>query len=82
MDFTDTQQEILANAWALSQEGRGRGQVLADWAEADAQQLCDAGWLERRPVNDSDEVAYFWTREAETALDLNALNKSVEDRQN
>jgi hypothetical protein len=56
--------------------------VLEDWALEDAEQLCDAGWLERRPVNDSDDVAFFWTAEAETALDLNALTESVEDRHN
>jgi hypothetical protein len=51
---------------------RRPGQVLEDWAEPDADQLCEVGWLERRTVNDTDDVAYFWTREAETALDMNA----------
>ena len=80
MEFTDTQQEILVNAWLLAREGKG--QVVEDAALPDAEQLREAGWLERRTVNDSDDVAYFWTREAETALDLNALTASVEDRDN
>jgi hypothetical protein len=70
MDFTDTQQDILTRAWLLARDGQG--QVLEDWAEPDADQLCEVGWLERRTVNDTDDVAYFWTREAETALDMNA----------
>jgi hypothetical protein len=36
---------------------------------------CEAGWLEKRTVNDTDDVACFWTREAETALDLQALRR-------
>ena len=46
MEFTETEQEILVNAWLLAREGKG--QVLEDWAEPEAQQLADAGWLERR----------------------------------
>ena len=80
MDFTDTQAEILTNAWLLARDGKG--QVLEDWAEPDAQQLCDAGWLERRTVDATGDTCWFWTREAETALDLNALNASVEERHN
>ena len=53
-----------------------------DWALADAERLRAAGWLEARTVNDTDDVAFFWTREAETALDMNALNQSVGGRQN
>ena len=80
MDFNETQAEILANAWVLSREGKG--QVVEDWAEPDAQALSDAGWLERRTVDATGEVCWFWTRQAEMALDVNALNQSVEDRQN
>jgi hypothetical protein len=79
MDFTDTQQEILVNAWALAREGKG--QVLEDWAEPDAQQLSDAGWLEQRTEPDGPS-SWWWTPEAEAALDLNALNQSVEGREN
>jgi hypothetical protein len=80
MDFTETEQEILVNAWLLAREGKG--QVLEDWAEPDAQELADAGWLERRTVDANGDTAWFWTREAEMALDVNALNQSVEGRQN
>jgi hypothetical protein len=61
---------ILTRAWLLARDGQG--QVLEDWAEPDADQLCEVGRLERRTVNDTDDVAYLWTREAETALDMNA----------
>jgi hypothetical protein len=49
--------------------------VLEDWAEPNAEELCEAGWLERRTVTDTDDVAYFWTREAEGTLDMNALRR-------
>ena len=74
MDFTDTEQEILVNCWLLAREGKG--QVLEDWAEPHAQELADAGWLERRTVDNTDDVAFFWTREAEAALDMNALRRA------
>jgi hypothetical protein len=80
MEFTDTQAEILVNAWLLSRDGKG--QVLEGWAEPDAERLGEAGWLERRTVDANGDTAWFWTREAETALDVNALNRSVEGRQN
>ena len=56
--------------------------MLEDWAEPDADQLCEVGWLERRTVNDTDDVAYFWTREAETALDMNAHTGPSAERTN
>jgi len=80
MEFTDTQAEILVNCWLLARDGKG--QVVEDWAEPEAQQLADAGWLERRTVNATGDTCWFWTREAETALDVNALNRSVEGRDN
>ena len=53
-------QEILVNAWLLAREGKG--QVLEDWAEPDAEQLADAGWLERRTVDATGDTCWFWTR--------------------
>ena len=73
MEFTDTQAEILVNAWLLAREGKG--QVVEDSALPDAEWLSEAGWLERRTVNDSGDVAWFWTAEAEAALDLNGLRR-------
>jgi hypothetical protein len=73
MEFTDTQAEILVNCWLLAREGKG--QVLEDWAEPDAQQLADAGWLERRTVDATGDVCWFWTEQAEAALDMNALRR-------
>jgi hypothetical protein len=73
MEFTETEQEILVNAWLLAREGKG--QVLEDWAEPDAQELSDAGWLERRTVDANGDTAWFWTPRAEAALDLQALRR-------
>ncbi len=75
MDFTDTQQDILFRAWALAHEGKG--QVVEDWAEPDAQELCDAGWLERRTVDATGDVCWFWSAAAEGALDLNAQRRNA-----
>ena len=36
--------------------------MLEEWAEPDAERLCEAGWLERRTVNDTDDTAYFRPR--------------------
>jgi hypothetical protein len=80
MDFSDTEAEILVNAWLLAREGKG--QVVEDWAEPDAERLSEAGWLERRTVDATGDTCWFWTREAEMALDVNALNQSVEGREN
>ena len=35
--------------------------MLEDWALADAERLGAAGWLEARTVNDTADVAFFWT---------------------
>jgi hypothetical protein len=74
MDFTDTEQEILVKAWLLAREGKG--QVLEDWAEPDAERLCEGGWLERRTVDATGDTFWFWTSQAEAALDMNALRRT------
>jgi hypothetical protein len=74
MEFTETEQEILVNAWALS--SRGCGQVVEDWAEPDAERLSEAGWLERRTVDANGDTCWFWTSQAEAALDMNALRRT------
>jgi hypothetical protein len=73
VEFTDTEQDILVRAWVLARDGKG--QVVEDWAEPDAQQLADAGWLERRTVDATGDVCWFWTQQAEMALDLNGLRR-------
>jgi hypothetical protein len=79
MDFTDTEAEILVNAWLLARVGKG--QVLEDWALPDAERLSEAGWLEQRSEDDGPST-WWWTPEAQAALDLNALTASVEGREN
>lgn len=74
MEFTETEQDILVRAWALARNGQG--QVLEEWAEPDAQRLCEARWLERRTVDATGDACWFWTSQAEAALDMNALNRN------
>jgi hypothetical protein len=75
MEFTETQLEILCRAWALN--AKGSGQVLEPEMYPEACRLEDAGWLERRYVDATGDWAWFWTPEAETALDLNALRETA-----
>jgi hypothetical protein len=79
MEFTETQQEILVNAWLLARDGKG--QVITNDAYPDAHELAEAGWLERRFEPDG-EMSWWWTPAAETALDMNQLMQSTEGRQN
>ena len=39
-------------------------------------ELADAGWLERRTVDATGDTCWFWTPQAETALDMNALRRT------
>ena len=39
-------------------------------------ELADVGWLERRTVDANCDTAWFWTRQAETVLDMNALRRT------
>jgi hypothetical protein len=79
MTFTDTQLEILYNSWLLARDGNG--QVLEDHAITDADQLAEHGWLERRTEPNGD-TSWWWTPQAETALDTTALVQSTEGREN
>ena len=80
MDFTDTELEILFNAWALHAKDR----VFVPTPEAlpDCHRLNEAGWLERRRVDATGDIAFRWTSRGETALDVSELVQSVEERQN
>jgi hypothetical protein len=73
MDFTDIEQEILVNCWLLSREGKG--QVVEDSALPDAERLSEAGWLERRTVDATGDTCWFWTEQAQAALDTNGLRR-------
>jgi hypothetical protein len=80
MNFTDVQQDLLVAAWATGRDGNGI--VIEDHAYPDAHELAEAGWLSRRFVGPGDEMSWFWTPQAETALDMNALMNSAEGREN
>jgi len=79
MDFTDTQQDILFRAWLLARDGNG--QVVTDEAIPDAHDLAQQGWLDRR-VEPNGDMSWWWTPAAETALDVNALMRSADGREN
>ena len=50
--------------------------MLDHWAEPGAERLRDAGWLERRTVDPTGDTAWFWTAEAEAALDMSSLHRN------
>lgn len=80
MEFTETEQEILFRAWLLARDDKG--QVLEPGLYPEAVKLADAGWLERRYVDATGDWSWFWTGQAEHALDTNALTESVKGREN
>jgi hypothetical protein len=89
--FTDRQEEILIRAWLLAREREGSdkplGQVLEPEYFPDAHDLAERGWLRREFVphpehHDKRELAWFWTDQAETALDTNALIQHAQGRHN
>ncbi len=73
MEFTETEQEILVQR--LAARPRRQGQVLEPEQYPEAVKLADAGWLERRYVDATGDWSWFWTPQAETALDMNALRR-------
>jgi hypothetical protein len=79
MDMTEDRLRMLYAAWIASEGGGG---VVLDGADlfVEAHELAEGGWLERRFVG--DELAWFWSPQAETTLDTNMLLESVEGRQN
>jgi hypothetical protein len=79
-EFTETEQQILFQAWAL--HARDKAFVPAPNAVVECDRLSDAGWLELRTVDATGDTAYRWTREAELALDIDDLTGSVEGREN
>ncbi len=79
MDLTDTQLELALTAWAL--HARGAGMVVADDTYPAAHALAEHGWLERR-VEPDGELSWWWTAQAEVALDTHALIESVKGRHN
>lgn len=78
MNFTETQQEILVNAYLLAR--RGHGQVVTDEAVPAAHELAEQGWLER--YFRDGQLCWRWTPAAEHALDVNSLLQAADGRQN
>jgi len=78
-DLTADELDALFTAYALA--AKDCGFVPKPEMLPECERLREQGWLERRML-DNGHASYWWTREAELALDLNALNQSVEGRQN
>ena len=68
MEFTGTQLEGLFTAKALAPKGF----VPVEEAVPELEQLVEATWL-RTEDQDNGDVSFFWTQQAETALDLSDL---------
>jgi hypothetical protein len=73
MDFSDTQAEILGNAYWLAREGKG--QVVQPECLPDAHELYEAGWLDRK-IEENGDISWWWSLQAEGALRLRALMDS------
>ena len=74
MDLTEMQCELLCNAWALA--SKGRGMVLQPEAYPAAHDLAEHGWLDHR-FEENGDMSWWWTPQAETALDVNALTSGM-----
>jgi hypothetical protein len=68
MDLTDTQLEGLFTAKALAPKGF----VPVEEAVSELEQLVEATWL-RTEEQENGDLSFFWTQQAETALDLSDL---------
>jgi hypothetical protein len=79
VELTEMQRDLLFAAWATGRDGNGI--VIENHAYPDAHDLAELGWLERRFTSEC-ELAWFWTAQAEQALDLSALMQSTECREN
>jgi hypothetical protein len=80
MNLTPTQLDIFTAAWATARDGNGI--VLEHDAYPDPHDLAEHGWLERRFEDTTGELCWFWTRQAETALDMNNLLQAAKGREN
>ena len=68
MEFTETQLEALFTAKALAPKGF----VPVEDAVPELEQLVEATWL-RTEQQDNGDLSFYWTQQAETALDLSNL---------
>jgi hypothetical protein len=68
MDLTDTQLDALFTAKALAPKGF----VPVEEVVPELEQLVEATWL-RTEEQDNGDLSFYWTQQAETALDLSNL---------
>lgn len=69
MEFTEVQKEALFEAKLRYPK---EGFVPVDEAFSECEELVDANWL-RTEKKENGDTAFFWTQQAETALDLHNL---------
>jgi hypothetical protein len=79
MNLNDAQFRLLAGSWALHKVGAGL--VLEAEYEPVARELARHGWLAEELLENGD-TAWFWTQQAETALNLTKLVVDAEGRTN
>jgi hypothetical protein len=70
MELSEIHKEVPAIAFACA--GSGNGLVPIEDVVPECDELVDNGWL-RTEEKENGDVAYFWTVQAETALDLRNL---------
>jgi hypothetical protein len=78
-ELTENELDALFTAHALA--ARECGFVPKPELLPECERLREQGWLERRMLDNGD-ASYWWTREAEMALDLNAVVASSRGREN
>jgi hypothetical protein len=79
MELTQEHLHILHRAFLLSLDGCG--QVLKPEAYPEADDLAEQGWLERR-FEENGDLSWWWTPQAETALNYGSLMNAAEGREN
>lgn len=81
MELNDDHMHVLYHAWAAS---RGNGGIVLEdpGLYVEAHELAEHGWLRRRFVTDDGEMSWWWTPQAEHALDVNQLVQSANGREN
>jgi hypothetical protein len=70
MDLNARHLDVAYVAYMASHDGCGV--VLKDTAYVEADQLAEAGWIDRR-FTDTGELAWFWSRQGDAALALSGL---------
>ena len=82
MELTETQYELLFEAWTISRAESPLGMVLRPDAYPDAHELAEQGWLERKFVDPAGAMSWHWTTQADQAFAFGTLMNSTDGREN